>query len=263
MITRRELIEKAFKVGGLAALYGLGLSSKEVHAWMAGGMGGGVAATAAEDYSDIIFYWGCNSTTPDKSAGDTLAAGGGGGEAIDTGLYFAGTGSVDSPSSYARYDFTLNNDDLIDVDAGRIGFAIYVDTLTANKGVFKASYDANNYISVLMWSSNRLIVNYVAGGSGTQYLATSTLTIVGGWHFFEMRFNKGDAGNEVEVYWDGNATPVATDNTASGTWTKGASGTLSIGDIEGNSGDFHIDQVMISNDPDRDLYALRNTTDLD
>ena len=80
----------------------------------------GFGQAISDYYSDVIFYWGCDSTTIDKSSGDTSAA-----QqvdaAIDTVLYQVGPGSCDFPTAYSRYDLTLNNDDLIDVDAGRLG----------------------------------------------------------------------------------------------------------------------------------------------
>lgn len=214
---------------------------------------------AAAGYSDVIFYWACDSTTADKSAGDTSAA-----QQVDaaidttSGNYQVGTGACDFPTSYSRYDFTLNQDDLIDVDAGRIGMWVRVDS-GGNDSIFYVTYGAGNVLAVQTFGTNRLYLHYVAGSTGPNGVGTGDNAFsYGTWFFLEFSWNKGGAGNDFELFVNG--TSVATNDDATGTWSKSTSGTLSAGSYHGNGMDVHIDQVIISNDPTRDLYALRETT---
>lgn len=210
-------------------------------------------------YPDVIFYWSCDSTTAEKSSGDTTATS----EvsaAIDTSTYQVGTGSCSFGGSYSRFDFTLNNDDLADMETGRVGMWVRVTTNGSNSSIFRASYDANNYIKLAFFNTDyRVMMDYYAGGSGMQYEDTAAGAFaLNTWFFLEYSWNKGAAGNDFYMYING--TQVATLDASSGTWAKSAAGTLTFGDIEGNGAVFRVDNIIISNDPTRDLYALRNNT---
>lgn len=222
--------------------------------------GGGAVAVAG--YPDVIFYWSCDSTTANKSAGDTSASAQAG-ATISTSRYQQGTGSVAVDGAYRRFEFTLNNDDLADMETGRIGMWVYVDsTITGGSNFIRLYYDSNNYVRLYMFSTNRIYFDYMAGGSGPQYVGTSNNAFANDeWVFVEFAWNKGGAGNDFQIFVNGSS--VSSDDTVSGTWSKGASGVLSIGDDDGNASaanNYNIDNIIISNDPTRDLYAIRNTT---
>lgn len=215
------------------------------------------AAGGEPTYPDIIYEWSCDSLTAELSAGDTTATAEAG-AAINTTTYYQGTGSCGIGGSYQRFDFLLNNDDVIDVDAGRIGMWVRVTT-TGNSTIFNAEYgSASNRIRVYMFGTNRIYYDYVAGGTGVTYTGTGNSAFTNNtWFFVEFAWNKGSAGNDFQLFING--TSVSTNDTATGTWSKTSTGTFSIGDYEGNNAVFFIDRVRYSTDPTRDLYALRDT----
>jgi hypothetical protein len=216
-----------------------------------GGGGGGGGG-----YADIIFYWGCESTTVEKTAGDSTPTAAGN-AAIDSAVHRVGAASCDLPGAYALYSFTINNDDIVDTTSGRVGFYLYCDTITSNYGLFRATYDASNIITMQIFDADEVYTGYVAGGTGPTYQrATGLLATT--WQFVEFRWNKGGNGNDYVVYVDGVSQDAYDD--ASGTWSLSATGIMNIGDFSGEAGDCHIDQFIVSNDPDRDLYAIRNNT---
>ena len=221
----------------------------------------GFGQEAPAGYSDVIFYWNADSTTAQKSSGDTSATAQAG-ATIDTTTYHNGTGSVAIDGAYRRFDFTLNNDDIADMETGRVGIWAYVSATTMNWAFLNFRYDNSNYIRLSTFGTSRIYFDYVAGGSGPTYTGTGNSSFPSNeWFFLEFAWNKGGAGNDFQIFINGSL--VASDDTTSGTWSKGAGGTFSIGDYDGNASainSYYIDQVIISNDPTRDLYALRNNT---
>lgn len=216
-----------------------------------------VTTAGGSSYPDIIFDWSCDSLTAERSAGDNSATAQAG-ASINTTTYYQGTGSCGIGGSYQRFDFVLNNDDVIDVDAGRIGMWVRVST-TGNSTLFNAEYgSSSNRIRLYMFGTNRIYYDYTAGGAGVTYTGSSDNAFTTGtWFFVEFAWNKGGTGDDFQLFVNG--ASVSTNDTATGTWSKASNGTFSIGDYEGNNAAFVIDRVRYSTDPTRDLYALRDT----
>lgn len=216
------------------------------------------AAGGGSTYPDILFYWGCESTTAEYSAGDASATAHGTTPTISNAQAAVGTNSCSLPAN-TYYDFTLNNDDIMDTDSGKIGFYVYCTTQGGNSSLIDARYDANNRVTLRIWDADQLYIGYIAGASGPDFVATSAGTWgASAWYFVEYSWNKGGAGNDYNVLVGG-TNRLANDD-ASGTWTKSASGALAIGDVESNGSVCFIDQVFVTNDPTRDLYAIRACT---
>lgn len=230
--------------------------------WNVGVVGGGVPA-AVTTYPDILFYHSfetsttCSSCNADKYVGDNIptcesAA------AIDSELAAVGSNSLDASTSYDRMHFVLNNDDNCDVDSGRMGAYVYFTTIANGFGIFRAYYDANNYISLTSFGTTQLRLVYRSGGTSSAFNSSTGVISSGTWYYIEIRWNKGGAGNDYEIYVDG--VSVGSDDTATGDWTKGASGQLVVGDFEGNSGDVHFDQFIVTNDQTRSLNDVKAIT---
>lgn len=210
------------------------------------------------DYADILFYWGCESTTPDYSAGDT-SAGAQSQAAINTDAAKIGTNGCDFPSDYDRYQFTVSSDDLIVGDHGRAGFWYRSVTFANNAYLFSYTVDGNNvmYIYQLTPTNNHLSFYYKAGGTSTSVNVTTAIADET-WTFVEFAWN--NTGNEYKFFLNGEQQG-ATVTTDLPDWVgTGGANVLQIGESAGTNTDFHIDQVFISNDPTRDLYAIANCT---
>jgi hypothetical protein len=232
-------------------------------------------AAAAVSYPDIIFYHSFEASTtftscaPDKQVGgsDTTPTANGGGAVIDNTFRAVGTNSLDLPTSSDRMTLTLNNDDLVDVDAGIVGFYVYFDSFGTGSsfGLFSAYYDANNYIRVETFATStnyNLRMMYKAGGTAVNWNSNNNAIRTGNWDFVEIIWNKAAEGAAAGTAFEMkvNGTSVGTNDGSSGEWTKSATGVLEFGDFEGNTTDCHIDQVIISNDPTRDLNAIKDNT---
>ena len=237
-------------------------------AWGVLGISGGGGGEAPASYPDILFFHSfetsttCASCTADKAAGSgTMTCGDG--VTIDSGFAAVGSNSLDNNSAWNGATVPLSSEDNATIKtSGRVGFWMYITTAANSHVVFLAEYDANNYLKVELLGSN-MYISVSGGGTGATY-ECGTAVSAATWYFVEVRWDKGGAGNDYIMYV---STEISQDTTgvgseiATGIWA-GTTGTIGWNDLEGNGGDTHIDNVMISNDKDRDLYALRNETSL-
>lgn len=221
-------------------------------------------AAAGGSYSDIVFYNSLETSTTcadcdaDKSAEDstpTCVSG----TNISTVIYQVGSNGLDVSTAYDQFEFDIFSADIVDHLSGRIGFYVYFDTTYMhNASLFRVYYDASNYIllSTAISSGNRLRLTYNAGGTATAFNTTVTFS-VDTWYFVEAVWNKGGAGNDYQIIVDG-GTP-ATDDTATGTW-GGTPTVFEIGEVNGNTSNVFLDQILSSTDPERDLEAIKDLT---
>jgi hypothetical protein len=204
-----------------------------------------VGVTATSSYSDIIFYLNC-----DADSGNAQKAGGSATVTWDAGILLnetdeiVGTGCVDQNNDGSDdFDFEISGN--VDFDSGRIGFWFNPQEALTNAGRIVTSIGNDFYV----------IANTANGNISVIYLGTTNDNNgsfeVGTWTFLEFRFN----GTECKAYQDGNL--IATVN-----------GTGSVDDTvlsfmaqDANALDQLIDNIISSNNPDRDLYAVRTVTD--
>jgi hypothetical protein len=215
------------------------LQSSSCYAWGVMTTAGGVAAAS---YADITFYHNCDTlgTTPTKGSGSlTFTAG----ILSNTTTPIVGSGSWDTNND-GYETVTIPSSSNIDWNDARIGFyfrpfendagrVLYSSTLP---GVVIYRYDATQYR-----------IQY----KDIDFFWTHGMTVDGSVsYFFELVLT----GTGVQLFVNGSSVGSATG--ATGTVT----GDLVFGRDDTDVIDMHIDQVIISNDTSRDIYALRNTT---
>jgi len=211
-----------------------------------------------DDYSDITFWWRCEGETlgaDDYYSGGDNTATGFSDAAINTDAVMVGTNGCDFPTSYDRYEFDISSEDLASGSAGRIGFYVkFVTSTSSESGTIKIEEDSSNYVYVTIHNSNLLNCNWRDGGTSHNYVSSGTVSDNTAT-FIELEYDA--AANSRILYING--TPETENTTTIATISPIL---LIVGnDPDGMSDDgIYIDNIMISNDPDRDLYALRNLT---
>lgn len=223
-----------------------------------------VTTESGIDYSDILFYHGfetsadCTLNNAEYSAGDATPTCQSG-VAISTTMAFAGTNSLSVPTDYDRMEFDISAGDIVDHVSGRIGFAFHPTVGTIGATVYRAFYDANNYIQVALYDGIeplKMRVTYMAGGTSAVFDTTDIINLDTD-QYVELKVDQGSVGNDFEVFVNG--VSVATDDTATGVW-GGTPTVMALGDVDGVQAPYYLDQFYSSSDPERDLYALRNLT---
>lgn len=213
-------------------------------------VGGGGAS-----YPDIIFYWDCDSDTA-VTTGDNSAVRSGG-AVIDVALKKIGTGSLDCPNAqdYASFDWSAA---VLPLDSGRIGFYVYFNTRVTNTQLFYAVADANNGIYGKLSSAvtDELAYSYESNNTGSVYASTAANLADTTWYFIEFAWDR--ATDYRRMFIDGNPHDSSAADLGTG-WTANPA-TVVFGNNSANLPDFHMDQIIISNDYTRDLNALKDLT---
>lgn len=210
------------------------------------------------DYFDILFYWNCDSVTtgisPQKGVGTITI---GASWSLNTGVVGNSADINNTGNSGGRISIStataLPN---IDVSQGRIGFYFHpFETGSASDG--DPFYGAGATTSPFMYFQNS-VGNYV-------------------WKYKDEEVNVGgvfsaDTTYFVELAWDSDEAELGVpcriiiDGSTAGSCPTGSTGadpaptSLRFGGLDGNATDAWYDQIIISNDPTRNLYLLRDGT---
>jgi len=212
----------------------------------------------------ITFWWECENTTVDYSAGDnTVDQLGSTPASLTTDAKKSGTYGCDSPlaDDYFQIDQT---DTSIFGSEGRVGFWVYV-----NSGM------GTNTPSLMKIELNTSVPNYSfkLTGSGPAYAkitwdntTNSDINITSGsacisastWYWVEFWYDDSDDTVGFQVY-DTNLDPVS-DCSGSGSGTFDTLGTPDDFNIGNNSvsGDYYIDHVIVVNDHEQSLLSCAN-----
>jgi len=218
----------------------------------------GVAGLAGGSaYSDILFYWGAESTTAEKSGGDSTATLVSGAN-IDTAIKIVGLSSLGLPNTYdyATFDYSSG---VINVDIGRIGFYFYVTTWGDNGYIFQAYADADNAITIYTFSGDQIRFLYESNGAATNTILETALLSPETWYFIEYAYDR--ANDSTAVYVNGAAAGTSSNDMGTG-WTAYPT-VIKWGNDGGAVLVYNIDQMIISNDNTRDLNAIKDVTDFD
>jgi hypothetical protein len=216
-------------------------------------VGSGVASATGD--ASIIFYWGAESTAAEKSGGDTTVTLTSGAN-IDTTIKEIGTGSLGIPTEYdyASFDWTAG---VLDLDKGRIGFYFTLTTFVANADIFKIYANSSNYLRAEIYATNRLRVLYASNGANTNIcLPANDVLADGNTYFIEYAWDR--ANDTATLYINGSAVANNTNDMGTG-WTANPA-TVVFGNNTTADTVYNLDQILISDDNTKDLYALRNTT---
>ncbi len=216
---------------------------------------GEVPAPSGGAYDDLTLFWRCETTAltaGDYSAGDTTPTFNG--ASISTSAVQIGTYGLYSPTVYDHAIFVVSSDDIISGAEGRIGFWLRItDPSTANTVVLNASDSTNStYFRVQINTAGtvRFLWN-----DGSNHYYDSTTTLSNNTYTF-VEFSYDTVANTSTMYFTGVAAPTRVDTITA----IAALDELLVGVQVGLSGEISTDNIMVSVDSARDLYALRNLT---
>lgn len=226
-------------------------------------VGGGTPAAGGTTYPDILFYWGGESTTTEKPAGTmtaiteaAIATTPAKGAGVAAGM--PGSNSGHYPTANDAYRMAIASNDIFLPSSGRAGLYIYYDTLTTVGGaVFKGYYDDNNMFYATTIAGPKLHLVLFAGGTADICNSTTNFA-VDTWYYVEFAWNIVGTDPNLQVYVNGVKESDSTGTV--GTWA-GTNGYLYFG--EGNDAgvaDLYTDQMLVSNNYARSLYAIRDLT---
>jgi hypothetical protein len=220
---------------------------------------------AGDDYSDITFWLGWENCSPNCTTytfgGDDYTAGENNGEVTRDGaaLLTAGSalvGSVgcDIPTASDRWELTDSTDGAWSTGSFIIGFKLYVTGGTDNATIIWKHYDAdeNFYVRCEDAGCDDLRVQYRNGETYSIIQTNANIIPATTEVFVIVAFNA--ATNYMELWIDGVSKGTCAD--AITAFTSG--GSIKIGETDGVAVDFWIDNIMISNDYERDLNALKD-----
>jgi hypothetical protein len=202
----------------------------------------GETVVSGESFEDIIFYANADTlgTTPQKGTGPmTIDAA----ITVDTSTPVVGAGSWDNNNGgYDNITIPAAN---IDWDNARIGF--YWRPNENSFGHIIRATDADTDFGLVYYDETTF-----------QYRYKDEVSLVDhGISVFD-----GSQAYFIEIVFTGTTAQIIIDGVTADTMS-GASGTITsdlhLGASNGNQFDAVYDQIMISNDIDRDLYAIRNT----
>ena len=235
----------------LLSIFCFGFSIQDAHKSV-------IARKNATDYSDITFWWRCETetlTTGDYTAGEDSTAAPNGGATIDSGTKIVGSNSCDFPTGSDYYAFTDSTDGAFPTGSGRIGFYLYATTRLDNGSWFRKLYDGSNYFYARFKDTDDADLNYTAGGTAVSLNSATNWLSAATWYFVEVAWD--DATDFLQLYVNG----VSVGTQAGSTLTAFTSGGgFRIGEVNGIETDIHIDNIIISNDYTRDLNALKDLT---
>lgn len=217
-----------------------------------------VAAAAGDTYTDILFWWRCEGTTlgaGDYSAGDTTAANANT-AAINTDAVKVGTNGIDADAAWDGYSFTVSSGDLINTSLGRVGFWLKINTWVNNLVVFNTTGSGGVTARLKITGDDDLSFEWVDGTNDNSTYTTGLGLSTGTWYFIEIAWDA--TSNYKKIFLDSSELSVSNYN---GTGINAFTNTeLRVGICSASAGDIYMDNIMISNDPARNFYLLRNET---
>lgn len=217
--------------------------------------------TSVDDYSDITFWWRCESTTLDSkldySAGDTTGAADGT-PGVTAAAHKYGTNGLDCPAGDdAVYRFVPVSDDIVGSAEGRAGF--WIDANVWNNEDWIGFYiydDADNVFNIRMIDGDEIYFKWKDNGTVREILTSTNANIDNTYNqFVEVAWKTST--NYREFFVNGVSKGSSSDliNSFAGDLVR-----LDIGRGNGAVSDIYQDNIMISNDSTRDLYALSAKT---
>ena len=212
------------------------------------------------DYSDILFYWGAeNSSTADKPDGLTATT--------STLTYQSSPKLVGSYSAkytsntYDRVQWSNTADAIFDRDGGRVGFWITTGSdLTDDNVYFESYYDASNYVRVRNEGADGLEVLWRGNG------VTHQAYFNGGFTTSTAYYVEFSYGSSISMWVNGSEKTLTKSGAYTAMTSATANGIVAVGSSEGIGSapaGASYDQLFISNDSARDLYVIREVTNVE
>jgi len=214
-----------------------------------GSGGSGYGVKVVEDYSDIIFYHDCDAKDDANRALGSASVTYDAGILVETSNPIHGTGSWDNNNDgWDNLSFNIASN--MDFTNGcRIGF--YHKAIELNYGTL--AWTNNNDFEIDWSHIDADHYDFLVMGS------TRNVTMLqqGVTQFIEVKFENVAGNQKITVYFDG-----VSKGSTTGTGLINDT-TFNFFSDDANAWDSHVDQVIISNDINRDLYKLRNVTNFD
>jgi len=259
--SKRDFLRNAFKAGGVAALYSLGLSFVDVKRLFAsdnyyqGSSGvvddGGAGCDSCT--GDLTFSWHMEDTdvtsgTPcGCSAGDTTATLNNS-AAISSAQAQDGTNSLYCPSGSstpANAEFSNTSNAIIQPDAGTVTFYVYVTSFVAGTRLWTMWTGPTDNIQCYMTGTgdgNIDILLWYRGTGSANVTANSNLSL-NTWYQVTCKWREGAA--DPSIYVEANSASAQSDTDLSG---ASDDGTFYVGNNDGSKvGDFYIDNMKVYN----------------
>lgn len=213
----------------------------------------GVPVSGGGDYSDIIYYWDCESTTINK--GGTTMTMNYYAELVESPSGFGdGTGCVHIPADTGSSSYTTS---ISLPAAGRMGCYVRYDSAADYATILSLYNNTNDNIQFMQLPmADRIEAVYKADGVQQKINMPGLADGIGEVYFIELAWDP-EGTNTVEAYVNGSL--IGQNTNALGEFGT-TPDTFYIGKTGGHAGEMYIDQVIISNDPTRDLYSIRNRT---
>ena len=208
-------------------------------------LGGDTATTSGTDYSDIIWYHNCDALTTATKSGGSSTVNFDAGILLNTTDEVIGTGCFDQNNDgFDDFDFAISGN--VDFASGRIGF--YLNPQEGASGKILSTIGGDFFINYFQGSGSGDL-DFTIDMGPAQNCNTNMST--GTWYFLEFEFNS----TTVDVYMDGSSVCSLTGG------TEPNDTQISFMAQDGNAWDCLMDNIIISNDPDRDLNAIKTITD--
>jgi len=207
-------------------------------------LGGGYVVNGP-DYSDIIFYHDCDDKDDANKANGSATVTWGAGTSVDTTNQIVGSGCIDTNNSTTAATSIASSGNIdLTTFVGRVGFYAKSVSTSETGMIFDCGFS-------MSYPRELTSTNFAM-----RHRTTSTTNIahdinISEWNFFEVKM-------------DGTTGTLYVNGVSKGTSTGSASISENITLFRNDSGtviDCLFDQLIISNDKDRDLYAIRNITD--
>lgn len=230
----------------------------------------GLGATAS--YTDITYWIGFEGTwsTPtytlgadDYPTGSTATASSA--VVIDGTGAIIGSNGLRNTSASDYMTATVTGNDIVNLDQSRVGFWLRIPTdgwaaMSVGHYTMQVYGDGNNFVSVLVVGTAandiELTVTLRSGGSYDVSASTTALNMVENTAYF-VELILDQAGNGCTLKVNGANSEIAADAYDA---VATAATQINFGVATTPATIVHIDNLMVSNDVGRDLYALRSLT---
>lgn len=265
------MIERS-RIRWCAALLAASLALHPVLAQVTKILGTSVPGTSCTNIG-IQFWWrleGATLTTGDYSAGDTTANLTGGGIAINATQAKMGTNGLKVPGTTSNWaEFVVSGNDIANAPAGHLSmwFRYASGAWSDSKRLFTLYGDSSDQIRVAaLPTEGYLRLTHRGQGNNINVETTSAVLAADTWHFVEVVWNAslGTDADILSLYVDHTLVANATGSDRNlTTWALASPTFLYLGDYTGGNqwaGDTYYDQIIISNDTDKDLWSCRDTT---
>ena len=214
-----------------------------------------------DDYSDILFWWRCEGVNLDANldhygndgTGDLIS-----GATIHADAHYIGTNGLNCPTSNDYIEFTDANDTDCDPAEGSHSRWIKIDTWVDDSGIFYVYGDDDNKFWIVSSGTDNLKWIWKDGGTlRANWIIDDTGLSDGEWHFLELEWDT--VANARRCIVDN--VPIESD--------AGTIGDFAVAVTKIRYGEFNAvagvpisrhDNIVTSNDVDRDHYLLRNAT---